>query len=164
MDNLGTVVDVIYIGTERVEGRNLVKIPGWHESYLNSAIHTFSTGAVHDWISFFREGWASALYHDKFYELALNLRRALALDKGALAVVEAVCEVAENSSDDQLVAGKRKEIIGSRGELLQDTTKQVIDSAALDFLRRQKNMLSRFHVPNPAGSGALNRALSTKGI
>lgn len=135
---------------ELVEARNLSKLVGWHEAYLNSAAFMFNNGMIRDWVHFFREGWASMIYHDKFAELAERLRTNLATDKGTITTIDQVFEIAENTGDDQLVSGRRKEFIGDRCELLPESTMQTVHSHALEFMRRQRNMLVRFHIPTPA--------------
>ena len=135
------------MGQERVEGRNLSQLIGWHEAYLNGASFAFTSGLVPDWVSFFRDHWATAMYHDKFPALASGLRKALESDQNLFPILDAVFETAENSSDDQLVGGRRREIIGDRCELLSEATKHTIESQMLDFLRKHKQLLSRFHIP-----------------
>ena len=151
MDNLGVIVEIVYIGQERVEPRNLSQLIGWHEAYLNSASFTYTSGLISDWISFFRENWATALYHDKFPELASELRKLMESDQNLFAILDAVFETAENSSDDQIVAGRRREIIGDRCELLGEASKHALESHTLDFLRKHKQLLSRFHIPQLIG-------------
>lgn len=154
VDSLGVIVEIVYIGQEQVEMRNLSQIIGWHESFVNNVSYSYSAGLVRDWISFFREGWATALCHDKFPELASGLRKALEGDKNLFGILDRVFEQAENSSDDQLVAGTRREIIGDRGELLPSSTKQYIETQTLEFLKKHRHMLSRFYIAAPAGAAA----------
>ena len=153
MDSLGIITEIIYIGQEHIELRNYAQLIGWHESYLNNASFTFSSGLVHDWVTFFRDGWANASYHDKFVELASTLRKALEADKTLFTILDKVFETAESSSDDQLVAGKRREILGDRGELLFEGTRQTLESHTLDFLRKHKHMLPKYYVPSVGGKG-----------
>ena len=43
-DYFGNVVEFTYVGEDRVENFNLSLIPGIHESYLNSAVYSYSQG------------------------------------------------------------------------------------------------------------------------
>lgn len=147
VDSLGIVVEILYIGQEVVETRNLAQLIGWHESYLNGAQFAYNSGIVPDWVTYFRQSWASANYHDKFPELAAGLRKVLESDPFLFNILDVVFDTAENSSDDQLVAGRRRELIGDRCELLTENTKQGIENATLEFLKKHKQILTRFHLP-----------------
>lgn len=147
VDSLGMVVEILYIGQEVVETRNLAQLVGWHESFLNGAQFAYNSGIVQDWVSYFRGSWASANYHDKFPELAATLRKILETDPFLFNILDVVFDTAENSSDDQLVAGRRRELIGDRCELLTDSSKHGLENATLEFLKKHRQILTRFHIP-----------------
>ena len=46
VDSLGIVVEILYVGQEMVEARNLSRLVGWHEAFLNSAQFAFNSGIV----------------------------------------------------------------------------------------------------------------------
>ena len=147
VDSLGIVVEILYVGQEMVEARNLSRLVGWHEAFLNSAQFAFNSGIVSDWVSFFRGSWASANYHDKFAEFAVGLRKTLESDPFLFNILDVVFDTAENSSDDQLVAGRRRELIGDRCELLTENTKHGLENATLEFLKKHKQILNQFFLP-----------------
>lgn len=42
---------------------------GLHETYLNQCLAAFNNGIVKNWVEFFSQEWADALYHDRFQDL-----------------------------------------------------------------------------------------------
>ena len=147
LDPFGVVVEVAYLGKSAVEVRNLSKLVGWHESYLNEAIHCFEEGDVSDWIQFFREEWATAIYHDKFGEFVEATRDVLATDKGTYSLLDSVTDALEASTENDVVIEEWKKAIGPRGQFLDDNTKRIVEMQTMDYLRSNKAMLTRFSVP-----------------
>jgi hypothetical protein len=147
LDHYGMLVELVHLGTVSVESRNLSSLVGLHESYLNSAIYSFENGLVSHWIDFFRQDWACALYHDRFADLIQDLREAVRTDKGMLVILDKVFEIADSTEDDQVVAAVRRKIIGDRGELLEDLTQKTIEAHTLDFVKKNKTVLTKFFVP-----------------
>lgn len=144
---LGTIVEIVFVGRERVEERNLGRLVGWHESYLNSAMVAFENGRVDDWIEFFRDSWITAVLHDKFNDLANSLRCSLQTDNGAFVIVENVIDNAENTSEDSIVAEARRALIGEGGGKLPELTRKIALDLGLEFLQKNKVVLTKFHVP-----------------
>ena len=68
----------------------LQQASGLARGYLNEAI-TPSRRRVTDWIDFFREEWASAIYHDKFAEF-VDTEAVLASDMGTYTILDNVTE------------------------------------------------------------------------
>ena len=147
MDHLGLILEFSTLGPAHLEERNLGRVVGWHESFLNSAVTQFDGGRVEDWVDFFREPWMTALLHDKFSQLASKLRTSLQTDNGSFVMIEDVLEAAENTNDDALVAEHRRQKVGDGGEALPDLTRKIIGDIGLDFLQKNKVVLTRFHVP-----------------
>ena len=117
LDPFGVVVEVAYLGKSAVGVRNLSKLVGWHESYLNEAIHSFEEGDVSDWIDFFREEWATAIYHDKFGKFVEATRDVLATsDKGTYSLLDSVTDALEASTENDVVIEEWKKAIGPRGQ------------------------------------------------
>ena len=137
----------MYMGEDYVENRNLALLPGLHEAYLNSAVFTHGRGYVTDWIEYFRQEWASVIFQDKFPVLVQALRRSLATDKGMLMILNRVFERAENCGDHQDLADTRREILGAHGELAPDSTLRTIETEAIEFLKENRALLPRFHIP-----------------
>ena len=147
LDPFGVVVEVAYLGKSTVEARNLSKLVGWHESYLNEAIHSYEEGVVTDWIDFFREEWACAIYHDKFGEFVEATRAVLASDKGTYTILDSVVEALEASTENDVVIEEWKKAIGPRGQFLDENTKRIVEMQTVDYLRSNKAMLTRFSIP-----------------
>lgn len=148
MDFHGKVIQFFYVGEDPVEPYNLRHIPGKHEALLNSACYAYSHGLVQDWIAFFRSNWCHALFHDQFIDLLASLRRVLQTDKGTILVMNRVFENAEENLDNLEVSNFRREFIGTHGEKLSKTTDELIEEGVNDFLRKNKHMLSSYHVTN----------------
>ena len=147
VDSLGMLLEMAYVGKSEVESKNLGKIVGWHESYLNGAVYSYEQGQVDDWIEYFRGGWASALYHDTFSELSDALRYALDLDKNSFQIVDLMLDAADRSVEDADVLAERRRVLGPRAEKLPSTTYKTIELNTLDFLRKNSKSLVRFHLP-----------------
>jgi hypothetical protein len=150
-DPFGLVVEITYIGTEEVEGRNIGRLVGWHESYLNNACFAFETGHISDWMEFFRESWASFLYHDNFTSFAGTLKNSLLLDKGTFLLQDELLEIAETCKDDGILSLERRKIVGNRGENAPETTRAIVESHTLDFLRKNKGSFSKIFIPPVGG-------------
>ena len=148
VDSLGIVVEICYVGKSEVEARNLNKIVGWHESYLNAAMSSYEDGKVEDWIDFFRGEWATAFFHDKFTELAEAIRASLSSDKGAYTILDSVNDAIEASTDNDKINEAWRTGIGPHGEYLEPATKRIVESSTVDYLRTNKMMLNRFAIPN----------------
>lgn len=141
-------MEIICIGRGRVEERNIGRLVGWHESFLNSAITAYDNGRVEDWIDFFRESWVTAVLHDKFSDLAATMRGSLQTDNGAFIIVESVVDSAESTGDDTIVSEARRQLIGEGGSNLPSLTKKTIQDLGMEFLQRNKIELTRFYVPS----------------
>jgi hypothetical protein len=139
---------LIYVGSQPIEERNLCQVVGWHESYLNSAVFGYEQGTIRDWISFLREAWALPLYHDKFAGLARLLRTSLVNDKGVFTLLDKIFEVADHNLDDQFVSLNRKKILGDRGEFLPETTFKSMENYVMEFIKNNKATLTGMHIPH----------------
>lgn len=146
-DLLGMLVEVLYVGEDPVETRNLTYLPGLHESFLNSAAHTHSKGYIADWVEFLRQDWAAVIYQDKFPVLVQALRRSLASDKGMLMILSRVFERAENTVDEQELSDVRREILGAHGENAPETTLRTVETETIEFLKDNRALLPKFYLP-----------------
>ena len=142
------MVEINYLGEDYAENRNLGLLVGMHESFLNSAVYQHGRGYVTDWVEFFRQEWAAAIYQDRFPVLVHALRKSLATDKGMLMILNRVFERAESCTDDQELADQRREMLGAHGELAPETTLRTIETETMEFLKENRALLPRFHLPN----------------
>ena len=51
IDLLGAVVGLSYLGDEQPEVWRLPKFVGWHETFLNDAVNSYTRGDVLDWVT-----------------------------------------------------------------------------------------------------------------
>jgi len=147
VDSLGVLVEICYVGKTEAEAKNLSKLLGWHESYLNAAISSYEEGKVEDWIDFLRGDWATALFHDKFAEYALSVRSALSTDKETFTILDKVLDAIDASTDNEKISEVWKEGVGAHGEKLADSTKRIVELNTMEYLRNNKIMLNRFALP-----------------
>ena len=47
---------------------NLLRLYGIHERYLNNLVSRFDEGLISDFFVFFKEPWATAVFHDRFQD------------------------------------------------------------------------------------------------
>lgn len=140
-------MEFVYVGTERVEERNLSCIVGVHESYLGCALHSYEKGLVKHWIDYFRQDWAATLHHDKLWDLIRDLRSTLLTDKGMLTILEKVFDIAASTDDDQVVGAARRKIVGDHCENVEGASKLLIEARSVDFLKKNKQALMKYYIP-----------------
>jgi hypothetical protein len=139
---------------DKPEFKNLACVVGLQEAYLNSAVSTYDKGNVSDWIEFFREDWAGAIYHDRFQMLRASLSMMLKTDEGAFDVADMLERGAEEGKDDETLTTMRKSTIGPGGSMLMPSTKKLIESNCIEFLRKNKGLLPRYLLPDRAAPAA----------
>ena len=147
IDSLGIVVEICYFGKSEIESKNISKLVGWHESYLNAALNSYEEGKVDDWVDFFRGDWATALYHDKFAALVQTIKSSLSSDKDTFTILDKVMDALDASTENDKVVEVWKASIGPRGEKLESNTKRIVETSTLEYLRDNKIMLNRFALP-----------------
>ena len=132
---------------------NIGPLVGWHESYLNSAMYAFECAQVVDWVDFLSGPWSEALRFDRFPTMCELIRKSLYSDKGMIAILDKIIETAELADDNLVVANARRNLLGDRGCLIDEGTKNVVVTHTLDFLRKNKIVFSNFYIPMPKGKG-----------
>lgn len=146
ISSLGIVSEICYAGLDTIETRNLAQLPGKHEMLLNSAVHAHSKSLVKDWIDFFREEWATAIFVDSFQALIMSVKKSLASDKGTIMLLSRIFERMESVADDLDVAEFRRTLVGAHGELIPDLTQKTIETSTMDYLRENAEFLPKFHM------------------
>mmetsp|Transcript_8082 Transcript_8082/g.13920 ORF Transcript_8082/g.13920 Transcript_8082/m.13920 type:complete len:137 (-) Transcript_8082:25-435(-) len=129
-------------------------IVGLQESYVNSAESSYDKKLVGDWITFLRQDWASALYHDRFPQFVQTLRAQLLQEMGTQDLVDAVVGAFEEGKDPTVCANLRRMGVGTYGARLPPSTRKFIEMRALDFLRKNRGKLPRFLLPEGGTAGA----------
>jgi len=152
VDPLGIVIEIACVSASPLPARNIGCMVGWHESYLNSAIYSYEAGSVLDWIDFLNGEWSTVICHEKFSDFAEAVRALLRSDKAMISILDNVMDVSETSDEDAVVTGERRRIVGDRGSNLPESTRKLVESYTLDFLRKDQSLQSHFLVPVPSSS------------
>ncbi|DAZ99118.1 TPA: hypothetical protein N0F65_008423 [Lagenidium giganteum] len=141
-----------YCGDEAVEANNLQCLVGMHESYLNSAVESFASGFVTDWIQFFRQKWTSALYHDRFQEFCVHLSTFLKKDDGIKQLVDDINKFFQETGDLKGATAMAQVRVGRGGNALQPSTKRMVESQVLEFLGTNREILNMYLLPRSSSS------------
>uniref|UniRef100_K3WJG2 Cilia- and flagella-associated protein 61 N-terminal domain-containing protein n=1 Tax=Globisporangium ultimum (strain ATCC 200006 / CBS 805.95 / DAOM BR144) TaxID=431595 RepID=K3WJG2_GLOUD len=152
-DDFGVLNRLEYLGHDHIEVSNLQCVVGMHESYLNSAISSFSNSYVTDWIAFFHQKWTTALYHDRFHEFCVRLNGFLKKDDGVCQLVEDVSKFFSETGDTKGAAAMAQVRVGRGGDALVPSTKRLIESQLLEFLSTNRDILNMYLLPRAAASG-----------
>lgn len=152
-DDFGVLNRLEYFGDDPIEIGNLHCVVGMHESYLNSAMASFANGYVQDWVAFFRQKWASALYHDRFHEFCVKLGGFLGKDDGVRQLVDDVSHFYNDTGDLKGAVALAQSRVGRGGDALVPSTKRIIESQLLDFLSANREVLSMFLLPRGNAAG-----------
>jgi hypothetical protein len=154
IDPHGRLAELVYLGAEPVEPRNLSMLVGMQEAYLNSACGAYDRGIIKDWVRFFREDWCSSLTHDRFDALVAGMRGLLARDEGANEVIDLLLRALDDGKDDATVRQLRSKAVGVGGAQLMASTRKMLETSAIEFLRKNRALLPRYALPqNEASSG-----------
>jgi hypothetical protein len=132
--------------------RDIGALVGWHESFLNSSSYSFDMGNVIDWIDFFSSSWAAALKFDKMPIFCEIIRTSVFSDKGMISILEKILENAESTDDEDVIAVARRKILGERGANIPDATKSLIVNYIIDFMRKNRSMMSKYFLPQQSNS------------
>ena len=87
------------------------------------------------------------LFHDQFTKVAEMMKTALRTDKDTYLLLDKIIEVSQNTPDDGMFSLERSKIIGNRSENISDTTKKMLDSHMLEFLRKNKSYFTQIFIP-----------------
>ncbi|KAG7392452.1 hypothetical protein PHYBOEH_006367 [Phytophthora boehmeriae] len=156
-DDVGVLNRLEYLGDSAVPVRDLQNLVGLHESYLNSALASFTAGKVHDWVEFFAHPWTSALYHDRFPAFRAKLRTLLAKDDGVRAITDDAAAFMRETGDSRGAMALAQERVGRGGSALEPSTRRLVESQVLEFLGANRDVLNMFLLPKRAGSASGSR-------
>jgi hypothetical protein len=129
-----------------VEFRNLSLIPGFHESFLNNAIHSHRKGIIEDWIEFFRKDWTTAIFLHSFPKLISSLKKNLAQDKGMLQLMHRVFDKSQNTVEDSEVTEFRRTLLGPYGELIPELTRKLVYTDTYEWTKESRDFLPKFYI------------------
>jgi len=147
MDALGIVAQITYLGLDTtIECRNLALLPGKHETTLNNCVYTHRKGLVDDWIDFFRSKWCAIIYLNHFPLFCAALKRNISHDKGVILLLNRIFERAEYIMDFGEMNEYRRSLIGGNGELLIDTTRQIIEQETIEYVQKHREFMPQFYI------------------
>jgi len=172
LDRRMRLVRLTYVGTREVAERNLSRLVGFHEAFLNSFRHAHEAGRVDDIINFFNEDWARGLYCQHFEEFYSDLH-LLARNSGELKEILSSLQEASGageSKEKDFGAGDRTEEmvlalhnrIGVGGTKLTPSFRRNIQQRVIDYIRKNKELLSMYYVPPEAQASAAVSASATE--
>jgi hypothetical protein len=103
---MGIITELVYIGKEFVDGCRIGRVVGMHEAFLNSALFSYESGRVLDWVSYLQEPWADYLFYDSFDILEKDLIARFQKSIGMEGLLHNVTESASCTADDIIVSGE----------------------------------------------------------
>uniref|UniRef100_UPI003AB02D8A cilia- and flagella-associated protein 61-like n=1 Tax=Centroberyx gerrardi TaxID=166262 RepID=UPI003AB02D8A len=144
LDRYEAVESVTCLSLKPVPVSNYLCLYGKHQLLLNQLASRYDQGLVHDLYSFFREKWSLAIFHDRFSDFELEIQQIIASTK--LQDGGSVPELVR-----RLVEGKQ-DVPESPALFLQQQFERsdgpaALRSAALNFLRYNRNQLPMFALP-----------------
>ncbi len=96
----------------------------------------------------------TAILHDKFPEFLNAMRTALQSDKDFFNLLDLLFETAESTSENGIVASKRRELLGDNCEFLSESTRQMLVGQTIEFIKKYKTVLTGFYVPQSMAAKA----------
>eukprot|EP00941_MAST-03F_sp_MAST-3F-sp1_P004015 g4015.t1 len=150
LDRHQRIAEILCITSMPVETRNLSRLIGLQESFVNSLIFSYENGKVKDFISFFRQPCCSALYHPSFSQFYRNL---VDVTMSGESSVEALVDKLRELMKDENENGYEKlnELIGVGGSELSPQSYQVAKNALMRFLQENRGTLhSTYAISNGA--------------
>ena len=124
---------------------------GNRSPYCSTAA-SYDRGVIRDWISFFREDWCSSLRHDRFDALVAGMRAMMARDEGAHEVIDLLLRALDDGKDDATVRQLRSKAVGVGGAGVMGSTRKMLETSAIEFLRKNRALLPRYALPQMDGS------------
>lgn len=154
IDGHGLLSDFVYVGRDpiAVEPQLFARIIGLQESWLNSAWTRYDRGEVDDWVDYFAQDWVSAIHFDRFDDLRKQVSEILLCDDASRQLVASLLKELKNNhvgtkSDRAALRRFRTELIGLGGCKLSPATRILVENTVLGYLRKNRALLPRFHIP-----------------
>jgi hypothetical protein len=153
LSRFNVVAQVTYIGSDPIETINMSRAVGKNASFFNGLVRRSEKKDLPDLISFMRQAWGNALFHDRFLGLVDKLRLIIsgpyASKDVAMLTAQTRLLLQEGSSvsDDGESAEDRLALalktmsqtnVGVGGKNLPSETRQKIQDEVLEFLKRNR--------------------------
>jgi hypothetical protein len=91
----GYIESLVYLGPRDIPISNLECLYGHHEKYYNRLVSRFDEGVITDFVNFFNETWALALFHDRFDDLIVGLQEKAMQDTSIQDIVRSLSQLNE---------------------------------------------------------------------
>lgn len=149
LDRHQRVAKIMYLGSAEVEERNLRRLVGCHESFLNSLKHAHDVGLCHDFIHYFRQPWADALYSHHFEEFVESMQQLIDGDKEVDKILKKMHAFKTGKDGQRLdrVMLAIHDAVGLGGCKLAASTRKSIQQTVLNFVVKHHKLLSMYWIP-----------------
>ena len=149
LDRHQRVAKIMYLGSAEVEERNLRRLVGCNESFLKSLKHAHDVGLCHDFILYFRQPWADALYSHHFEEFVESMQKHIGGDTEVDKLLEKMHAFKTGKDGQRLdrVAHAIQDTVGLGGCKLAPSTRKSLQQMVLDFVVKHHKLLSMYWIP-----------------
>eukprot|EP00163_Fabomonas_tropica_P026367 TRINITY_DN4814_c0_g1_i1.p1 TRINITY_DN4814_c0_g1~~TRINITY_DN4814_c0_g1_i1.p1 ORF type:complete len:1375 (-),score=400.93 TRINITY_DN4814_c0_g1_i1:204-4328(-) len=141
VDSFGRVESISYLGAEAIETVNLSLLVGLSETYLNRLVKRFDEGLIDDFILYFRDNWAMALFHDRFREHKDQLQ---AIAREAPEMRQLAAQVSEWIAEGQSIDEDKINML--RQALRQNVT-SMTQAEVINYIKQNLSHLYMYYVP-----------------
>jgi hypothetical protein len=153
LSRFNVVAQVTYIGSDPIETINMSRAVGKNASFFNGLVRRSEKKDLPDLISFMRQAWGNALFHDRFLGLVDKLRLIISGPNASkdvamlTAQTRLLLQEGSSVSDDGESAEDRLALalktmsqmnVGVGGKNLPSETRQKIQDEVLEFLKRNR--------------------------
>jgi len=155
VDSQGIVDSITYLGCERVEVSNFVYLLGLSHYYLSHILDrvfggvaptpSSTSGAL--WannassiLSFLRDPFTPALFHDRFPELRAYLEESV--------LTEIDSQLALLKTHEEEANGKVPSMLVELNKGLREETKRAVQWQLVEYLRENRHHLYMYYIPN----------------
>jgi hypothetical protein len=156
LDGNMRMVRFSYVGTQEIPYRNLSRLVGFNESFLNSLRHSYENGRIDDHIDYLTQDWASALYCQHFEDFYSDLHQ-LARNSDELKQILTSLEASEHKEETDAMSIKERaeamtlslhERVGVGGTKLTSSFRQKLQVRVVNFIRKNRHLLPNYYLPS----------------
>lgn len=141
VDKFDAVESITYLGTERLEWANLMKLIGLPQGYINRLVMHFDEKLVPSLTDWFRQPWAMALYHDRFPELVQALKADLKGQSDVAALVQELMEWAERRDQSEMTTEALATLRQPLVSKLDVSSRRLAKKLTEDYVQNNVSML-----------------------
>ncbi|KAG5189802.1 hypothetical protein JKP88DRAFT_286546 [Tribonema minus] len=148
VDALGHLCELECYGRDPADAQRLFALVGLHQACMKDFAGRVAAGQVQDLAAFFHQDAFTVLSHDRFKQLAADLRAALERDGGGHDLVAALNGAMDEGRDDEWVGAAITDAVAAGA--LPPLTRKVLQSHVEDFVRKNRGTLPAALVPQAA--------------